>query len=166
MGFNVCLSCWWKILIEANDGILKSWMHRLCGGCKHTSLCRVSVFRDPDQNRRPREIQKCPYWPTPCLVLVIFPGTRTPSQLTQIQYTYAFICFMATIQSEPLKKPLKKPLKTKVNTRGLRRTVCLLTHAQGSWKTWTEWTFCLFMLRVEHIVRVGMPLDKHITYAR
>lgn len=72
------------------------------------------------KNRRPWEIQKWPYWPTPCLVLVIFPGTRTHPVLTQIQHTYTFICFMAANQREP---------EEKVNTQQLKGTVCLLPFA-------------------------------------
>lgn len=103
-----------------------------------------------DQNRRPQEIQKWPCWPTPSLVLVIFPGTWTHLWLTQIQYTYTFIYFMATIQS----KPLKKSLKTKVNTQELKGAVCLLPPAHRSQKTWSVWIFCLLILKVDHIVQV------------
>lgn len=113
-------------------------------------LCWVSVFRPSDagaETTDPQKSRKWPCWPTPSLVLVIFPGTATHRWLTQIQSTYTFISFMATIHSEPL----KKPLRTKVNTRGLKRPVCLLP------RTWSVCQ-CLLILKVELIVQVGKIL--------
>lgn len=136
---------------QSKPMMLRSQDHE-CGVCRahvNTRRCAGSLCSGTrSKNHRPPEIQKWPYWPTPCLVLVIFPGTRTHPWLTQIQYTYTFICFVAAGQSQPE----KKTPTTKVNTQRLKRTVCLLPLARHT----SVWKLCILIPEVDHIVRVAV----------